>query len=72
MARCSLFRFVLSFLSATQENLPSLSKKSLTPSRKNCLNPKGVKGAHPLGCLPLWGREGVTLIIAAEDYRITG
>jgi hypothetical protein len=24
-----------------------------------------------LGCLPLWGREGVTLIAAAEDYRMT-
>jgi hypothetical protein len=24
---------------------------------------KGVKGVHPLGCLPLRGREGVTLII---------
>jgi hypothetical protein len=23
---------------------------------------EGVKGMHPLGCLPLWGREGVTLI----------
>jgi hypothetical protein len=23
----------------------------------------GVKGMLPLGCLPLWGREGVTLII---------
>jgi hypothetical protein len=22
----------------------------------------GVKGAHPLGCLPVWGREGVTLV----------
>ncbi len=22
-----------------------------------------VKGTLPLGCLPLWGREGVTLII---------
>jgi len=22
----------------------------------------GVKGMPPLGCLPLWGREGVTLI----------
>jgi|GEM_PF-5016304 len=21
----------------------------------------GVKGVHPLGCLPLWEREGVTL-----------
>jgi hypothetical protein len=23
----------------------------------------GVKGMLPLGCLPLWGREGVTLIM---------
>jgi hypothetical protein len=23
----------------------------------------GVKGPHTLGCLPLWGREGVTLLI---------
>jgi hypothetical protein len=23
---------------------------------------KGVKGLLPLGCFPLWGREGVTLI----------
>jgi hypothetical protein len=23
---------------------------------------KGVKGVLPLGCLPLWGREGVTLL----------
>jgi hypothetical protein len=26
----------------------------------NCYT--GVKGAHPLGCLPLLGREGVTLV----------
>jgi hypothetical protein len=26
----------------------------------------------PLGCLPLWGREGVTLLAAAENKRITG
>ena len=24
---------------------------------------RGVKGMLPLGCLPLWGREGVTLIV---------
>ena len=24
-----------------------------------------------LGCLPLWGREGVTLIATAENYRMT-
>jgi hypothetical protein len=23
---------------------------------------KGVKGIHPLGCLPLWGKEGVTFV----------
>jgi hypothetical protein len=23
---------------------------------------KGVKGIFPLGCLPLWRREGVTII----------
>jgi len=26
---------------------------------------------HPLGCLPLWGREGVTIITAAENIRTT-
>jgi len=25
----------------------------------------------PLGCLPLWGGEGVTLIATAENYQIT-
>jgi hypothetical protein len=33
---------------------------------------KGVKGMHPLGCLPLWGREGVTLIIYEVGNRIIG
>jgi hypothetical protein len=23
---------------------------------------EGVKEVHPLGCLPLWGREGVILL----------
>jgi hypothetical protein len=27
---------------------------------------KGVKGMFPLGCLPLWGREGVILITGGE------
>jgi hypothetical protein len=36
------------------------------------LNKRGGKGMLPLGCLPLWGREGVTLMAAAEDKRITG
>jgi hypothetical protein len=32
---------------------------------------KGGKGILPLGCLPFWGREWVTLIAAADDFRIT-
>jgi hypothetical protein len=36
----------------------------------NPLKKRGVKGVHPLGCLPLWGREGVTLQIADKWKRI--
>jgi hypothetical protein len=32
---------------------------------------KGDKGMLPTCCLPLWGREGVTLLSAAENKRIT-
>ncbi len=32
----------------------------------------GVKGAHPLGCLPLWGREGVTLANQKNFWRRIG
>jgi len=32
----------------------------------------GVKGIPPLGCLPLWGREGVTLIIPGKHERNSG
>ena len=32
----------------------------------------GVKGMLPLGRLPLWGREGVTLIYTDEDLQVTG
>jgi hypothetical protein len=28
---------------------------------------KGVKGIFPLGCLPLWGREGVTLLAFQKE-----
>jgi hypothetical protein len=35
------------------------------------LKKEGVKGMLPLSCLPLWGREGVTLIAAAGNYRVT-
>jgi hypothetical protein len=34
--------------------------------------PKGVKGMHPLGCLPHWGREGVTIINTEENKTISG
>jgi hypothetical protein len=33
---------------------------------------RGGKGMLPLGYLPLGGREGVTLLAAAENKRITG
>jgi hypothetical protein len=39
----------------------------LEPSKK-----MGVKGMHPLDCLPLWGREGVPLTTAHKTKRITG
>ncbi len=32
----------------------------------------GVKGMLPLGCLPLWGRDGVPLQMAYKRKRITG
>jgi hypothetical protein len=35
------------------------------------LNKRGGKGMFPACCLPLWGREGVTLLAAAENKRIT-
>jgi hypothetical protein len=33
---------------------------------------KGVKGMLPLGCLPLWGREGVTLLYTEKGWQVTG
>jgi hypothetical protein len=32
---------------------------------------RGGKGMLPLGCFPLWGREGVILLAATENKRIT-
>jgi len=32
----------------------------------------GVKGACPLGCLPHWGREGVTLAISTQSRKLEG
>jgi hypothetical protein len=31
---------------------------------------KGVKGMLPLGCLPHWGREGVTLVVTLENNQL--
>jgi hypothetical protein len=45
---------------------------TLDKVENNTPKKEGVKGMLPLGCLPLWGREGVTLIVAAENYRMTG
>ncbi len=33
----------------------------------NSRNEKGVKGMLPLGCLPLWGSEGVILILSGKN-----
>ena len=30
------------------------------------------RGLAPLGCLPLWGREGVTLAISTPAQKIRG
>jgi hypothetical protein len=38
---------------------------------ENSILKKGVKGIHPLDCLPLWGRVVVTLIITSEKYPKT-
>jgi hypothetical protein len=32
----------------------------------------GVKGVLPLGCLLLWGREGVTLLYTEKDQQVMG
>jgi hypothetical protein len=33
---------------------------------------RGGTGMLPACCLPLWGREGVTILAAAENKGITG
>jgi len=45
----------------------------ITPEKveNNTPEKEGVKGMIPACCLPLWGREGVTLIAAAENYQMT-
>ena len=33
---------------------------------------RGSRGLAPLGCLPLWGREGVTLAISTPAQKTRG
>ena len=45
----------------------------LTRQRKRKTQPlMGVKGACPSGCLPHWGREGVTLAISTQTQKSRG
>jgi hypothetical protein len=45
------------------------SSRSYHDGDRGFLHEKGVKGVLPLGYLPLWVREGVTLIIAEENKQ---
>ena len=46
---------------------------AITPDKVENNTPikEGVKGMLPACCLPHWGREGVTLLAAAENTRVT-
>jgi len=33
---------------------------------------QGIKGMLPACCLPLWGREGVTLLTSVREYANNG
>ena len=41
----------------------------LSAAREVPSSDMGVKGVLPLGCLPLWGREGVTLLASVSEQR---
>jgi hypothetical protein len=45
---------------------------AITPEKVENNTPKkeGARGMLPACCLPLWGREGVTLMAAAENYQM--
>jgi hypothetical protein len=45
----------------------SLIKLEKNPFKWDCLR-RGVKGIHPLGCLPLWGSEEVTFILGLKVW----
>jgi hypothetical protein len=46
---------------------------AITPEKveKILFKKEGVKGMLPACCLPLWGRERVALIAAADNYQMT-
>ena len=48
-----------------------IPQNAIAPQKVDENISKGVKGILPLGCLPHWGREGVTLIAAAEINLVT-
>jgi len=54
--------FIHSRASPPFGSLGRLVGPSLGKNLKN-ISELGVKGMLPLGCLPLWGREGVTLTV---------
>jgi hypothetical protein len=51
------------FLCSCRSGIPPL----ICPECGDKKSRRGVKGTLPLGCLPLWGREGVTLPFSAEN-----
>jgi hypothetical protein len=55
-----------------------MKKNAITPEKLTTNSPfslmrnvEGVNEIPPLGCLPLWGREGVTLI-GSYNYQKKG
>ncbi len=62
---CESIKFKKNFMILHLKNEMKLAL--LKPSNK-----EGVKGMLPLGCLPHWGREGVTLQTVDKKKRISG
>ena len=48
------------------KNMDILDKVRKKPFLMGLFEKGGVKGIHPLGCLPLWGSEEVTLILGLK------
>ena len=70
MENCSDALFVAAVIVAFSPHRRGILKKNaIVPQKGDEKFPleteemeRGVKGMLPLGCLPLWGREGVTFI----------